>query len=42
MDEKQTTEKGAEIPVPTRKEWEQALRKVAIPKESPPDGPEKK
>ncbi|MEX0781882.1 MAG: hypothetical protein WD557_04470 [Dehalococcoidia bacterium] len=42
MDDKQTTPKGAEIPVPTRKDWEQALRKVAKPKDSPPGGPDKK
>ena len=45
MDEpKQTTPKGAEIPVPSREDWERTLRKVAKPepKGSPPDGPREK
>lgn len=41
---KQTTPKGADIPVPTRDDWQQTLPKVAKPepKRSTPDGPEKK
>jgi hypothetical protein len=42
MEAKQTTPKGAEIPVPTREEWEQNLRKLAKPKDSPSNSPEKK
>ena len=44
MESKQKTPKGAEIPVPTRDDWEQTLRKVAKPepKGSTPNGPEKK
>lgn len=41
---KQTTPKGAEIPVPSRADWEKTLRKLAKPekpKDSPSDGPEK-
>ena len=41
---KQTTPKGAEIPVPTKDEWEKVLRKAANPKakDSTPDRPPKK
>ena len=38
-DKMQTTPKGEEIPVPTRKDWTRALDKVAQPKDSPKDGP---
>jgi len=43
MDDNQTTPKGAEIPVPSREDWERTLRKVANPKpkDSPPSRPEK-
>ena len=41
---KQTTPKGAEIPIPTREEWDKVLRKAAKPKPegSTPGGPLKK
>jgi hypothetical protein len=35
---KQTTPKGAEIPVPKRGDWEKVLRKAAKPKGSTPSG----
>jgi hypothetical protein len=38
----QKTPKGAEIPVPTRKEWDKVLDKAAKPKGSTTDGPKKK
>lgn len=43
-DQKQTTPKGAEIPIPSRSNWERNLRKVVKPKPegSTSDGPEKK
>ena len=37
---KQTTEKGLQIPVPMREEWERNMRKVAPPPEpAKPDEP---
>jgi hypothetical protein len=42
MDEKQTTEKGTVIPVPTKGDWEKVLRKAANPKDSTTDRPPEK
>lgn len=42
MESKQTTPKGAEIPVPTKGEWEKVLRKAANPKDSTTDRPPEK
>ena len=42
MDDKQTTPKGAEIPVPTKDDWEKVLRKAANPKGSTTDRAPKK
>lgn len=36
-EEKQTTPKGTEIPVPKRKDWERVLERAAKPKDSPKD-----
>ncbi len=38
MEPKQTTPKGAEIPVPKRDDWEKVLRKAVKPKESVSSG----
>lgn len=42
MESKQTTPKGAEIPVPTKDEWEKVLRKAANLKDSTTDRPPEK
>jgi hypothetical protein len=39
--DKQTTRKGAEISIPSKEDFLKDLRKVAKPKESPPDRREK-
>jgi hypothetical protein len=39
---KQTTEKGLEIPVPSREEFERNMDKIAAPAKPKPDAPDKR